>query len=244
MDLFRSDPLALKTRRALQREALQVTRDIARARVREWVHGIAMHWLRLGRCSENKIVAPVEALIHRTAQRLVVGYGYFSQRAGRGPCLDPSQGFRLDVDRRRCRIKARYSGAWAGMAFRRPGQPRYMPQGLIKCPALIGRGRRRSLAVPAMTTVTLAAPTGVSSATRDPYRVQGHGRRFALPSVYAQATLRQAFDGSGEGHGDVKRARICHGPYDGLRWSSLPRRRATRHAVGWPARRAVSDQDS
>lgn len=185
------------------------------------MQGIALHWSRLGQCSANEIVAPVEALIHRTAQRSGVGYGYFPQRADKFSSLDPSQGFRLDADRHRCRIKARYSGAWVGMAFRRPGQPRYMPQGLIKPPALIARVRRRSLTVPATTTVTLPGPARVLSATRAPYRVQGHDSRSALPNVYARDTLRQAFNGSGEGPGDVKNARICNGPYDGLRSGSL-----------------------
>ena len=80
MEIIRSDRIALKTDSAEQREALQATLDVYRALVRDLMSVIATHWPRLGPCSDNQIVAPVEALIHPTKQRPDVRYPYFARR--------------------------------------------------------------------------------------------------------------------------------------------------------------------
>ncbi|AWN17629.1 IS200/IS605 family accessory protein TnpB-related protein [Salinisphaera sp. LB1] len=80
MNIVRSDRLALKADTAPQREALRATLAIYRALVRDLMGVVIAHWHTLGAHSDNAIVAPIEALIHPTAKRRVVRYGYFAKR--------------------------------------------------------------------------------------------------------------------------------------------------------------------
>lgn len=122
------------------------------------------------------------------------------------------------------------------MTFRLQGKPRYMPQGSIKSPALIVRGKRWSLLVPVTTKLTLpdksridrvlAVDVGINTAATwavvDATGIRWFHRQLVacigskateaglgFQRVVARDTSRQAFDGPGPVRRDASHASLC-----------------------------------